>query len=150
MPPANSGVPALTEDEKGTIARWIDLGCPIDLGALDGHPTLGWFCDEQRPCLTVSSPRAGRNSGPVTSIRVGAADANSGIAPGSLSIRVDRPVAGRAAGAELADLATAAGDGIWRITLPNAWGPGVSGTVSVSVHDVQGNVTRVVQKFRVE
>ena len=32
MPPPGSGVPALTQDEKMTIARWIDLGAPINGG----------------------------------------------------------------------------------------------------------------------
>ena len=30
MPPPGSGVPALSEDEKITFARWVDLGCPIN------------------------------------------------------------------------------------------------------------------------
>lgn len=29
MPPPDSGVPALTEDEKMLLARWVDLGCPV-------------------------------------------------------------------------------------------------------------------------
>lgn len=149
MPPPG-GAPALTEDEKRTIARWVDLGCPLDTGALDGHPTLGWFGDDQRPCLTVSSPRAGANAAPVTAIRVGAADGNSGVDPTSLSIRADRAVNGRAAGAELADLAVAAGDGIVEVPLAAPWGAGVAGTVTVRVRDRQGNTTEVVVRFRVE
>ncbi len=32
MPPPGSGVPPLSDDEKMTFARWIDLGCPINFG----------------------------------------------------------------------------------------------------------------------
>jgi hypothetical protein len=38
MPPPGSNAPPLTEDEKMTIARWIDLGCPIDTAQTDGSP----------------------------------------------------------------------------------------------------------------
>ena len=44
-----------------TIARWIDLGCPINNG--DGGDTAyGWFLDENRPTLTMALPAAGRNA----------------------------------------------------------------------------------------
>src|SRR5262249_39593557 len=48
MPPPGSGVPALTEDEKMTIARWIDLGCPINTGELSSPAAgaRGWFLDD--------------------------------------------------------------------------------------------------------
>ena len=35
MPPPASGVPPLTDDEKMTIARWIDLGAPYDKPLFD-------------------------------------------------------------------------------------------------------------------
>jgi hypothetical protein len=142
MPPPGT-TPPLSEDEKTTIARWIDLGCPLDEGA------YGWFLDDLKPTLTVSLPRPGANVGPIAEFRIGVADANSGIAAGSLSVRADFPVAGRAAGAELADLAQSAGDGILRIVLPTPLAAGATGTLDVEVRDVQGNVTRVAQKFAV-
>ena len=149
MPPPGSGVTPLSEDEKRTIARWVDLGCPIDFDAPTQSPTRGWRCDDQRPCLTVSSPRPGANAAPLSKIVVGAADADSGIAAGSLSVTCDFPVAGRAAGAEIADLFAVSGDGIWSYVLPAPLGSGASGHVSASVRDVQGNVTRVSVRFRV-
>jgi hypothetical protein len=36
MPPPGSGVPPLSEDEKLLVARWIDLGCPVNYG-----PSMG-------------------------------------------------------------------------------------------------------------
>jgi hypothetical protein len=62
---------------------------------------------------------------------------------------VDVAVNGRPPGAELADLLQVAGDGIWRLPLSAAWGAGTQGTVRAAVRDVQGNVTRVAQRFRV-
>jgi hypothetical protein len=142
MPPPGLA-PALTEDEKMTIARWIDLGCPIDQGP------FGWFLDDQRPCLTVSLPRPGDNRAPVASIRIGAADGDSGLDPSSLSVKADVALAGRAAGAELADLLQPAGDGIWTIPLSSPLAAGVSGTLRAEVRDLEGNVARVAQSFRV-
>ncbi|MBI3843279.1 MAG: hypothetical protein HY292_01445, partial [Planctomycetes bacterium] len=145
-PPATA--PPLSEDEKMTIARWIDLGCPIDVGALSGS-TRGWFLDDLKPTLTMSSPRAGANANPISFIRVGAADADSGIDATSLSVTADFAVGSRAAGAELVSLGHRDGDGIWTIPLPQPLGPGFSGTVHASVRDVQGNVTRVACRFSV-
>ena len=150
MPPPNSGVPALSEDEKRTVARWIDLGCPVDLDPPGTTPARGWFLDDQRPCLTVSSPRAGSNPSPLSLLRVGASDGDSGVDWASLSIKADLPLAGRAAGAELADLAAISGDGIRAITLSPPLLRGARGTLSVSVRDVQGNVTRAAVRFSVD
>jgi hypothetical protein len=147
MPPPGSGVPPLTIDEKMTIARWIDLGAPINVGD-DGATEYGWFLDEVRPTLEMSLPRPGTTPGPLGTIRVGVADAH-GILPGSLSITADFPVAGRAPGAELADLATPAGEGIHVIAIDPPIAVGGSGRVHAEVRDLQGNVTRVDRKFAV-
>jgi hypothetical protein len=145
MPPVGSGVPALSEDEKRTIARWIDLGCPLDVG----QGTYGWFLDDLRPALAVTLPRAGWNSGELGALLVGAADADSGLEPGSLSIKADVPMAGRAAGVELADLATVAGDGIWSVTIAPPLIDLQNAHLHVAVADRQGNVTRVDRRFSV-
>jgi hypothetical protein len=149
MPPPDSGVPPLTIGEKMTIARWIDLGAPIDLTEQLGYPPdLGWFMDAQRPVLTIASPRPERTPQAVGAIRVGAADANSGLAAGSLSIRADFELLGRPAGAELADLAVPESDGRWVIALPEGL-PGnlVDAHLMAEVADLQGNVTRVSRRF---
>jgi hypothetical protein len=141
MPPISH--PQLTASEKLTIVRWIDLGCPLDQGA------YGWFLDDLKPTLTVSLPRPGVNTAPVTSIRVGVADANSGIAAGTLSIRASFAVGGTAAGGELAPSATDAGGGIFEVPLGAARPAGTTGTITAEVRDNQGNVTRVRQSFSV-
>ncbi len=147
MPPPGSGVPALSEDEKITIARWIDMGCPIDTAEGTPSDAYGWFLDDQRPTLTLSVPRAGLATSPVTALRFGMADANSGIDSASLSLSADFMVAGRAAGAELADLAVEIDDGIYQIDLGMALGPMAEAHVYVSVADLQGNITQIDRRF---
>jgi len=145
MPPPGSGVPPLSEDEKMLVARWIDLGAPIDWAGSD----YGWFLDDLRPTLAVSAPRAGWSPGPLAAIVVGTADANSGVAPGSLSVVADVPLAGRPAGAELADLATSIGDGIQAIDLGEPLTDIADALLLVEVADRQGNVTRVARRFSI-
>jgi hypothetical protein len=145
MPPPGSGVPSLTEDEKLLVARWIDLGAPIDYA----QTAYGWFLDDLRPTLEVSLPRPGANPLPLDRFRIGVADAHSGVNLASLSVTADLALEGRAAGAELADLMQPEGDGIYTIVL-SAPIPPVSGAhLHVRVEDHQGNVTRVSRKFSV-
>jgi len=148
MPPPGSGYPDLTIDEKMTFARWIDLGAPINTGDVGTTP-WGWFLDEVRPTLAVSLPRPGLNPVLTDRIRVGIADAH-GLQPGTLSIRADFATNGRAAMAELADLATSVADGVWVINLaPPIAGP-FEGHIHASVEDLQGNITRVDRRFFVD
>jgi hypothetical protein len=150
MPPPDSGVPPVTSDEKLTIARWIDLGCPIDLAQADGHPGHGWFLDEMRPTLTVTNPRPNDNHGPLSDIRIGVADAYTGIDAQSLSVKADVPLAGRKPGTELAALGSFVGDGIFSIPLAP---PAVRLTrahITVTVRDKQGNVTTQRVRFSVD
>src|SRR5262249_6542873 len=68
-------VPPLPDEDRRTIARWIDLGCPIDLDSNyrpsdPNSRSLGWMGDDQRPTLTLTYPKAGRNP-PLTRILIG-------------------------------------------------------------------------------
>ncbi|MEZ5314037.1 MAG: hypothetical protein R2862_10525 [Thermoanaerobaculia bacterium] len=150
MPPPGSGAPALSEDEKMTIARWIDLGCPINIGEEYGQGAQGWFLDDNRPTVALTVPRAGWNDSPVTGILFGLADGNSGIDLATLEVSADFPVSGRPAGSQLADLAVpvgAATDRIWRIDLGGALPLVWKKEVRLAVRDGQGNVTRVARRF---
>jgi hypothetical protein len=140
---------ALTADQKITFARWIDLGCPINAGQGTADEAYGWFVDDVRPTLTVSAPRPGLSSAPLSLIRVGVADAYTGIQPGSLSITATIAIAGRAPGAQLADLAQPTGDGIFTITLPAPLTSAPAARLYAEVRDGQGNVTRVVRSFSI-
>ena len=47
-------VATLTEDNRLSIVRWIDLGCPIDLDYDPAKPDRrghGWAADDARPTL---------------------------------------------------------------------------------------------------
>ena len=149
MPPPGSGYPALTDQEKRTVARWIDLGCPINSGEASGAGDWGWFLDDLKPTLTVSSPRGGALDAPVRSIRIGVADANSGIDAETLSVAADFVVAGRAPGAELADLFSPVADGVFELSLSEPFAPAADAHVFAEVYDRQGNVARVERRFAV-
>jgi hypothetical protein len=143
MPPPGSRVPALSGSEKLTIVRWIDLGCPVDM-----NPEAGWFLDDLRPTLTVSSPRAGDNDHPITEIRIGAFDYYSGLDDGSLSVVANFPVADAPPGTELGPSFSLDDDHVW--TLPI--GPITHmerGLLVIRVLDRQGNATEVMRTFSV-
>jgi len=136
----------LSADERLLFVRWIDLGAPIDTGNAD----YGWRLDDLRPTLALSSPRAGNNRDVVRTLRVGIADANTGIAAGSLSITADITIAGRPPGTPLADLAVETADGVWEIALTPPLQRMVDRHIQVSVRDVEGNITRVSRAFSVQ
>ena len=149
MPPPGSAVPPLSVDEKMTVARWVDLGCPINVDQGTADEEYGWFVDDLRPTLTVSLPRPGVNSEPLVELRVGVADANSGVASETLTISATVPLAGRAAGAPLADLAQLVGDGLYTLALEPPITSLTAAHLLVTVRDKQGNITRVDRKFSV-
>jgi hypothetical protein len=148
MPPPNSGVPPLTEDEKMLFARWVDLGCPLNSGT-GTDADYGWFTDELPPTLTVSSPVPNKHVAPLTEIRVGVADANSGIQSGSLSIKAGFTVNGAAPGTELVSQGSFVSPGIFVIPLQSPILTLDTTTLSVSVRDVQGNKSETTVRFRV-
>ena len=47
----------LTDEDRLTLVRWIDLGCPIDLDYDPENPKAngyGWMLDDKRPTLTLA------------------------------------------------------------------------------------------------
>ncbi len=73
---------SLTDIEKRTIARWVDLGSPIDFPNTDG---MGYTDDYQLPVVNISTPRLGSNAN--SELKVGFADAKSGIDWSTLSVQ---------------------------------------------------------------
>lgn len=134
----------LSEEEKLLFVRWIDLGAPVDLDA-SGY---GWLLDDLKPTLTISQPRPGPNHG-LGELRFAFADANSGIAPGSLSVQASFAVNGRPAGSELADLASGLGGERYRIALSAPLSATSDAWLRVAIADQQGNITRVQRDFSV-
>jgi hypothetical protein len=130
MPPpeavAAGKVAALSDEDRRTLVRWIDLGCPIDMD----KGGRGWLTDDQRPTLAVTATRE--------RIRVGMHDYGRGLEMSSFTVTADVAIGGAAAGQNLAANFKPAGPGVWEwaVPVPRA-------KLTVSVKDKQGNVTRV-------
>jgi len=142
------GLPGLSMAEKMMVARWIDLGAPIDLSVIRGSPGMGWFLDDLKPTLTISQPRINFNADPVTQIRLGMADGNSGLDLATLSVTADFTVNGRPPDTELSDLLVNSSDGIYQLTLNQAVPVDeLERHVRAEVADNQGNITRAKVRF---
>jgi hypothetical protein len=140
-------VAPLTDEDRLTLVRWIDLGCPIDLDYDSKHPEktgFGWMLDDQRPTLTLTSPGPGPNP-PLTRILVGMHD-YGGLDVGSFKVTASFAVAGTPAGQNLAAKFRAQTPGVWELQL-NEPITVASGTLTVSVKDRQGNETRIQRAF---
>jgi hypothetical protein len=154
MPPpeavAAGKVQPLTDEDRRTILRWIDLGCPIDRDYDSEQPEkrgLGWLLDDQRPTLTVTSPAAGEIDN-LQEITIGLHDAYTGLDLKSLRVTLDQPLAGIPAGENLADKFRETSPGVFVWKLPAAEQP-KSATLTVSVRDQQGNESKIVRRFSV-
>ncbi len=142
-------VEPLTDEDRRTIIRWIDLGCPIDFDFDPKDPDrrgFGWMCDETRPTLTLPYPVAGQNTS-LTRLVIGASDYFSDLDAKSLSVTTDFEVSGVAAGRELATHFKPGGDGIWQWQFVRGVEPLKKGTITVTVKDMAGNITRIDRTF---
>ena len=149
MPPPASGYPPLSEDEKITIARWIDLGAPITSQSPGVLADLGWFADELRPVISVALPQAGRGAAPLERIRLGLFDYYSGLDPSSLSVKASFELDGYPPQAELASLFTESGDHVWSHELETPIDALPWAELTVSVEDHSGNRHVVVRRFAI-
>lgn len=158
MPPPEAveqgKVKPLSDEDRRTIVRWIDLGCPIDLdpGFKPDDPksrSLGWLGDDQRPTLTMTYPQAGANAS-LSRILIGMADAYTGLEPSSFKVVADFDIDGMAAGANLAPRFKQKTQGIWELTLTKPVTTLAKGKLTVSVMDRQGNTSRVERSFSVK
>jgi hypothetical protein len=144
-------VPDLTAEDRLTLVRWIDLGCPIDLDRNAGTPDargLGWFLDDNRPVLTVTSPHAGANAS-LDRILVGAHDYYSGLDAKAFTVTAGFEVNGVAAGENLASKFKPLSQGVWELKLDRPVKDLPGAALTVSVKDQQGNVSRIERTFSV-
>jgi RNA polymerase sigma factor (sigma-70 family) len=155
MPPpeaVKSGkVKPLTDEDRLTLVRWIDLGCPIDLDCDPAHPEkrgYGWMCDDQRPTLTLTCPRDGANQA-LTRLVVGMHDAYSGLDLDTFAVTADFPLDGIAPGQDLAARFQRKTAGIWEWKLARPVTSLAKGKLTVSVKDRQGNLSRIERSFSV-
>jgi hypothetical protein len=158
MPPPDavkSGkVKPLSDEDRRTIVRWIDLGCPIDIDPNydpqdPSSRSHGWMGDDQRPTLTMTYPQVGENES-VTRVLIGMADAYTGINMDSFSVTADFSVDGVAAGQELSSRFQQQSPGVWQWKLAKPISKLPSGTLSVSIKDHQGNVNTIRRRFSVK
>jgi hypothetical protein len=144
-------VAPLSDEDRRTLVRWIDLGCPIDLDHDPAHPEqrgYGWMLDDNRPTLTLTSPKPGAN-GPLTSIQVGMFDYDTGLDMDSFQVAADFALDGVAAGQNLAPKFKATTRGVWELTLSRPLTELRKGKLTVSVRDRQGNITRIERTLSV-
>jgi mono/diheme cytochrome c family protein len=155
MPPPEAvkagKVPPLSDQDRRTIVRWIDLGCPIDRDYDPAHPErrgYGWMLDDNRPTLTVTYPRPGAN-GPLTRILVGMHDYYTGIDRDSFRVVADFAVDGVPAGQDLSAKFGPLTRGVWELRLARRVTDLPRGRLTVSVRDLQGNLSRIERTFSV-
>jgi hypothetical protein len=157
MPPAAAveagTVAALSDEDRRTIFRWIDLGCPIDQDydpknpAANG-PGSGWMDDETRPTIALTQPTTGRHE-KLSKILLGMCDAYTGLDMDSFAVTADFEVDGIVAGDNLAARFVPSAEGVWQLTLMTPITALEHGTLTVSVKDRQGNVNRIERRFSV-
>src|SRR5262245_12916473 len=138
-------VAALSDEDRLTIVRWIDLGCPIDLDFDPAKPQTtgyGWMLDDNRPTLALTYPQAGVNPA-LTRILVGMHDYGTGLDMESFQVVADFPVNGTAAGENLAAKFKPKSDGVWELMLTNPPANLAKGKLTVAVKDRQGNTNRI-------
>jgi hypothetical protein len=137
-------VAPLSEEERRLLARWIDLGCPIDLDA-SGY---GWLGDDHRPTLTLTYPQAGVNLR-LSRILVGVHDYYTGLDPESFQVVADFAINGVPAGENLASRFSNKAS-VWELKLDEPLTSLRHGWLKVAVKDRQGNWTRIDRTFSVD
>jgi hypothetical protein len=106
------------------------------------------MCDDNRPTLTLTYPKAGTNA-ELSRILLGMHDYYSGIDEKSFEVIADFPVDGVPAGECLAAKFKPKGDSVWELKLARPITELASGKLTVSVTDRQANVTRIERRFTV-
>lgn len=144
-------VEPLTDEDRRTLARWIDLGCPIDLDYDPARPEergYGYLLDDSRPVLALTEPATGDNP-PLRRLLVGMHDLGSGLDPATFRVTADFSVDGAAAGTDLAGRFRSRTQGVWELSLAKPIADLPRGTLMVAVRDRQGNEAKVVRTFSV-
>jgi hypothetical protein len=145
-------VAPLTDEDRRTILRWIDLGCPIDRDFDPSQPERrgnGWLLDDQRPTLTLTYPQAGANTS-LTRILVGMYDYYTGLDMDSFEVVADFSIDGVPAGENLVKKFKTLPDSRWELTLERPIKELPRGKLTVAVKDKQGNVSRIERSFTVQ
>jgi hypothetical protein len=153
MPPPEAvkagKVQALSDEDRRTIARWIDLGCPIDLDYDPAHPDRrgqGWMLDDNRPTLTLTEPQPGGKAA-LSRVLIGMHDFYTGVDAESLQVVADFAIDEFPAGTNLASQFREISQGVLEYRLKKAIDKLPQGKLTVSAADRQGNVSRIERTF---
>ena len=156
MPPpqavAAGKVAALTDEDRRTLVRWIDLGCPIDLDFNAEKPAergRGWMLDDLRPTLTLTLPVPGKNP-PLDRILIGMDDFYTGIDPASFHVAADVVLDGVPPGENLSAKFRTTSPGVWEWKLSQPITELAAARLSVSIRDKQGNMSRIERRLSVQ
>jgi hypothetical protein len=143
-------VAPLSDEDKLTLVRWIDMGSPIDCpDPKDSQERLSWFLDEGRPTLTLAVPGPGAGAEPLTRILLGMHDYGSGLDLDSFTVTADFALDGIAAGRNLASKFTALPDHRWELKLAQPLAHLPRGKLVVAIRDRQGNISKIERTFSV-
>jgi hypothetical protein len=145
-------VKPLSDEDRRTIVRWIDLGCPIDLDYDAAKPQAagyGWMLDDNRPILTMTFPRPGTNA-KLDRIVIGMHDYYSGLDDSSLRVTATFAIDGVPPGTNLASRFKRPSRGVRELRLSRPIESLRSGEIAVSVRDRQGNVTTIARTISVK
>ena len=155
MPPEKAvkegKVEPLSEEDKLTIIRWIDLGCPIDYDFDPDAPDNrgeGWMVDDNRPVLTLTTPAPGANAA-LDRILIGTHDYYTGLDLDSFVVTANFAVNGTPAGENLAAKFAKKTPGVWELRLEKPIRSLPRATLEVAIKDREGNVTRIDRVFSV-
>jgi hypothetical protein len=142
-------VAPLSDEDRLTLVRWIDLGSPIDCpDPKDPEVRPGWLLDEGRPTLTLTSPQPGANTA-LDRILLGMHDYGTGLDLNTFEVVADFSLAGARPGENFAPRFQSKGDGVWELKLTPPVTDLAKGKLTVSVKDRQGNVSRIERAFAV-
>jgi hypothetical protein len=104
--------------------------------------------DDNRPVLTLTTPRAGANAS-LDRTLIGMYDYSSGLDLPSFTVTADFAVNGLAAGVNLATEFKPLSQGVWELKLAKPLRESARAELVVSVKDRQGNVSRIDRTFSI-
>jgi hypothetical protein len=139
----------LADEDRRTIARWIYLGCPLDL---DFNPRFserrgfGWMLDDNRPIITLTSPRDGANE-PLDRILIGMHDYYTGLDLETFVVATDFAVDDAKPGDNLADRFKQIAQGVWELRFAKPVVSLPSAHIVAMVQDRQGNLAKIDRRF---
>lgn len=135
----------LTPAERARIARWVDMGSPIDF---PGATRFTYTTDDLLPVIHVDSPRRGLNPLSGSTLRFGVLDVESGVDWATLTVRYYREDEGPDHAVDVALGLPAGGppEGIVEHTLGDL-AEDTDYVLVVEVRDGAGNLGRDARRF---